>query len=57
MQMEELKEHQDIASWGVSTCQGCGLENAFRTVVNVLGPKTIVLIPPGCSTIFSGVGS
>jgi pyruvate/2-oxoacid:ferredoxin oxidoreductase beta subunit len=57
MQTEELKERQDIASWGVSTCQGCGLENAFRTVVNVLGPKTVVVIPPGCSATFSGVGA
>jgi pyruvate ferredoxin oxidoreductase beta subunit len=54
---EELREHQDIASWGVSTCQGCGLENAFRTVVNVLGRNTIVIIPPGCSATFSGVGA
>jgi pyruvate/2-oxoacid:ferredoxin oxidoreductase beta subunit len=57
MQIEELKERADMVSCGVSTCQGCGLENAFRTVVNVLGPKTIVLIPPGCSATFSGVGS
>ena len=54
---EELREHQDIASWGVSTCQGCGLENAFRTVVNVLGRNTIVIIPPGCSATFAGVGA
>ncbi len=57
MQTEELKEPVDLASCGVSTCHGCGLENGFRTVVNVLGPNTIVLIPPGCSAMFSGVGA
>jgi pyruvate ferredoxin oxidoreductase beta subunit len=46
----------DLVSHGVSTCHGCGLEIAFRTAVNVLGPKTIVIIPPGCSAMFSGVG-
>lgn len=46
----------DLVSHGVSTCHGCGLEIAFRTAVNVLGPKTIVVIPPGCSAMFSGVG-
>ena len=46
----------DLASSGVSTCQGCGLENALRTVINVLGRKTIIIIPPGCSATFSGVG-
>ena len=46
----------DLVSCGVSTCHGCGLELAFRTVVNVLGPQTIVVIPPGCSALFSGTG-
>jgi pyruvate ferredoxin oxidoreductase beta subunit len=46
----------DLVSHGVSTCHGCGLEIAFRTAVNVLGPNTIVVIPPGCSAMFSGVG-
>ncbi len=46
----------DLVSPGVSTCHGCGLEIAFRTIVNVLGPKTIVVIPPGCAALFSGVG-
>ena len=46
----------DLVSAGVSTCHGCGLEIAFRTIVNILGPKTIVVIPPGCSALFSGVG-
>ncbi len=54
--MEEAWQSLDLVSAGVSTCHGCGLELAFRTIVNVLGPKTIVVIPPGCSALFSGVG-
>ena len=46
----------DLVSTGVSTCHGCGLEIAFRCIINILGPKTIVVIPPGCSALFSGVG-
>jgi pyruvate ferredoxin oxidoreductase beta subunit len=54
--MGETSIGLDLVSAGVSTCHGCGLEIAFRTIINVLGPKTIVVIPPGCSALFSGVG-
>jgi pyruvate ferredoxin oxidoreductase beta subunit len=54
--MQSSPELVDLVSKGVSTCHGCGLEIAFRTIVNVLGPRTIVIIPPGCSAMFSGVG-
>ena len=54
--MQGSSQVLDMVSPGVSACHGCGLEIAFRTVVNVLGPRTIVVIPPGCSAMFSGVG-
>jgi len=47
---------ENIVTYGVSTCHGCGIENAFRTVIRTLGPRTIIVIPPGCSAMFSGVG-
>jgi pyruvate/2-oxoacid:ferredoxin oxidoreductase beta subunit len=49
-------QSSDLVSRGVSTCNGCGLELAFRVVANALGPKTIVVIPPGCAALFSGTG-
>ncbi len=54
--MQGSSQVVDLVSPGVSTCHGCGLEIAFRTIVNVLGPRTIVVIPPGCAAMFSGVG-
>jgi pyruvate/2-oxoacid:ferredoxin oxidoreductase beta subunit len=54
--MQGSSQVLDLVSPGVSACHGCGLEIAFRTVVNVLGPRTILVIPPGCSAMFSGVG-
>jgi len=55
-QIDPQPQFEDIVSKGVSTCHGCGLEIAFRTVVNELGPNTIVVIPPGCGAMFSGTG-
>ncbi|MGI5966061.1 MAG: thiamine pyrophosphate-dependent enzyme [Anaerotruncus rubiinfantis] len=43
-----------LVAHGVSTCHGCGLEFVIRTVVEELGPRTIIVIPPGCSAVFSG---
>lgn len=45
-----------IVSHGVGTCMGCGLEVVLRTVLNVLGEDTIIVIPPGCAALFSGFG-
>ncbi len=52
-------QHQSkgLVSHGVSACAGCGMELIMRTVMNVLGEDTIVLIPPGCSALFSGFGN
>ncbi len=55
--MYELKhETEGLVSHGVAACAGCGLELIMRKVMDVLGEKTIVVIPPGCSALFSGFG-
>ena len=45
-----------LVSHGVSACAGCGLELVIRHVLDVLGPDTIIVIPPGCAALFSGFG-
>jgi pyruvate ferredoxin oxidoreductase beta subunit len=45
-----------LVSHGVSACAGCGLELIIRNVLNVVGPDTVILIPPGCAALFSGFG-
>jgi pyruvate/2-oxoacid:ferredoxin oxidoreductase beta subunit len=42
---------------GVSTCAGCGLELAIRVILDELGEKTIIVIPPSCAALFSGFGN
>lgn len=46
-----------LVSHGIATCAGCGLELAARHIMHVLGPDTIVVIPPGCAALLSGYGS
>jgi pyruvate/2-oxoacid:ferredoxin oxidoreductase beta subunit len=46
----------DLVAHGVSTCAGCGLELALRTILRALGPNTVIVIPPGCAALFSGYG-
>ena len=46
-----------LVSHGVSTCSGCGLELAIRVLLDVLGKKTVIVIPPGCAALFSGYGN
>lgn len=43
-----------LVAHGVSTCAGCGLELAIRVILDVLGEKTVIVIPPSCSALFSG---
>lgn len=45
-----------LVAHGVSACAGCGMELIMRNVLDVLGEDTIILIPPGCSALFSGFG-
>jgi pyruvate/2-oxoacid:ferredoxin oxidoreductase beta subunit len=49
-------ESKGLVSHGVSACAGCALELIFRNVLDVLGEDTIIVIPPGCSALFSGYG-
>ena len=55
--MYEIKtESKGLVAHGVSTCAGCGLELLLRKVLEVLGERTIIVIPPGCAALFSGYG-
>ncbi|SKC81006.1 thiamine pyrophosphate-dependent enzyme [Maledivibacter halophilus] len=55
--MYDIKhKSKGLVSHGVSTCAGCGLELIIRNVLEVLGEDTIIVIPPGCSALFSGFG-
>jgi len=45
-----------LVAHGISACAGCGMELIMRNVLDVLGDDTIILIPPGCSALFSGFG-
>lgn len=49
-------ESKGLVSHGVSACAGCGLELIMRNTMSVVGEDTIILIPPGCSALFSGFG-
>lgn len=48
---------QGFIAHGVGTCAGCGLELAIRVILDVLGEKTMIVIPPGCAALFSGYGN
>lgn len=50
-------ESKGLVSHGVSACAGCGMELIMRTAMDVVGEDTIILIPPGCSALFSGLGN
>jgi len=49
----DLCNKEDLLSPGLSSCIGCNAELTLRTVLKVLGPNTILAIPPGC---MGGVG-
>jgi pyruvate ferredoxin oxidoreductase beta subunit len=52
-----MRESQPtLISHGISTCAGCGLELAARHILDVLGPNTVIVIPPGCAALLSGFG-
>lgn len=44
---------EELISPGISACVGCNVELSLRVVMRVLGPNTILAIPPGC---MGGVG-
>jgi len=47
---------ESLISCGTTTCEGCGMELIARTMMEVLGPDTIVVTPPSCSAILTGYG-
>jgi len=49
----EVTKHEDLLSPGNSACLGCHAELALRTTLRILGPNTILAIPPGC---MGGIG-
>jgi pyruvate/2-oxoacid:ferredoxin oxidoreductase beta subunit len=50
---KEVTKHEDLLSPGNSACLGCHAELALRTTLRILGPNTILAIPPGC---MGGIG-
>jgi len=51
--IDKLASMEDMISPGISACVGCNVELTIRTCLKVLGPNTILAIPPGC---MGGVG-
>lgn len=49
------QENEELLNSGHSACQGCGLILGWRHALRVLGPKTFVVIPAGCSTLLAGI--
>jgi len=43
----------DMISPGISACVGCNVELTLRTVMRIVGPNSVLAIPPGC---MGGVG-
>lgn len=43
-----LSEKEDLISPGLGACQGCTAEWTIRFTVQVLGPNTVVGVPPCC---------
>lgn len=55
--MYDIKhEAKGLVTHGNSACAGCGLELIMRKTMEVVGPDTIIVIPPGCAAMFSGFG-
>ena len=40
---------------GNSTCQGCGLDLAFRWAMKALGQHTVMVSPASCSNVVTGL--
>ena len=48
-----VSKTEELISPGISACVGCNVELSLRVVMRVLGPNTILAVPPGC---MGGVG-
>ncbi len=49
------EQNAELLNSGHSACQGCGLILGWRHALRILGPKTFVVIPAGCSTLLAGI--
>lgn len=52
---QEKTQKDEFLCSGHSACQGCGLILGWRHALRILGPKTFVVIPAGCSTLLAGI--
>ena len=54
---EIIKDSKGILNHGISACAGCGMELLARCVFDVLGDDIIIVIPPGCAALLTGLGA
>lgn len=54
--VEKLSQMEDMVGPGITACLGCNAELSMRTVLKILGPNTIVAVPPGCMGGVQSVG-
>lgn len=53
---EGLKDKDDLLSPGLAACQGCAGEWVMRFTVKILGPNTVMGLPPCCMSASGVVG-
>lgn len=53
---EKMAQYEDMVGPGITACLGCNVELSMRTALQILGPNTIVAIPPGCMGGVQSVG-
>ncbi|NMC55734.1 MAG: pyruvate synthase subunit beta [Eubacteriaceae bacterium] len=54
---EIIKDSKGTLNHGISACAGCGMELLARCVFDVLGEDIIIVIPPGCAALLTGMGA
>jgi pyruvate ferredoxin oxidoreductase beta subunit len=54
---EIIKDSKGTLHHGISACAGCGMELLARNVFDVLGDDIIIVIPPGCAALLTGLGA
>lgn len=53
---EKIASMEDMVGPGITACLGCNVELSMRTALQVMGPNTILAIPPGCMGGVQSVG-
>jgi len=54
---EIIKDSKGMLHNGISACAGCGMELLARCVFDVIGDDMIIVIPPGCAALLTGMGA